>query len=97
MTGNPWNLHLPVRVVPTGVRVRLLDPPKPKPTTPWGLLPSEMEVLTMLVELGTIRAVAVKTGRSANTIKEQCRTAKIKMKAKSNIEAVLMWDRRERD
>jgi DNA-binding CsgD family transcriptional regulator len=92
---NPWDqlIMTPVRIAQTEKgRIYIT----PGPTRPWGLTPTQIAVLTALVELGSPRAVSERLGKSINTVEEQCRRARQKMGAKSNTEAAVMWDRLQR-
>jgi DNA-binding CsgD family transcriptional regulator len=62
-------------------------------TDPWGLTPREAEVMTILVEKGSSKAVARVLGISSKTIDIHVTSAVSKMRARNRLDGAVAWDR----
>lgn len=63
------------------------------PETPWNLTPRQQEVMDAYVAACNVREAAQSLGANLNTVEELLRQARIRMDARCQTEAVLMWDR----
>lgn len=60
---------------------------------PWPLTPRQIEMLDLLCELGTQKAVARKLGISHKTVESHLGRVRETMGVKTMVPAVLKWDR----
>lgn len=62
-------------------------------SNPWSLSPGEERALQAYITCGSDKAAAYALGKSDNTITEQLRTARHKMKVATRVHMALAYDR----
>jgi hypothetical protein len=60
---------------------------------PWNITPREIMALEAYIQEGSEKAAAHVLGRDFRTISTQLNRARLRMKARTRLHCVLMWDR----
>lgn len=83
-----------VSIKPVLKVVRIKRPQAPQ--TPWGLTASQCKVMPLITAGLTAKEIGQAMGLSERTIENHMRQLRVRMNARSNVVAAVMWDRWKR-